>query len=133
VNATGGAALLYAVFSLLAAGCLSVPLGNSGGADPHAQQELNNAVPLYDSAHSPSNHFIRVGMITASGCDNRFLGGPGRDQVIADLRQQAETMGANGITDLACEATEDRPKGCIWATACSATALKIVSPDDKGN
>jgi hypothetical protein len=115
------------------AGCISVPLGSTGGPDPQAQQELNKAVPLYDDAHPPSDQFIRVGMITASGCDNRVLGGPGRAQVIADLKQQAETMGANGITDLSCEATEDRPKGCIWATACSATALKIVSPDEKSN
>jgi hypothetical protein len=113
---------------LTGAGCLSMPLGTVSGIDPATQQQLSSAVPLYDSSQLPPNNFIKVGMVTAYGCDNAFLGGAGRNEVIAKVRQQAQSMGANGITDLSCDHAD--PNGvqrCFSATACTATALKILS------
>jgi len=125
---------LLAIFSLAASGCFSYPLGGAGAIDTGAQQQLSSEVPLYDSSHLPSGNFIKVGMITAFGCDNRFLGGPGRDEVIAKLRQQAQSMGANGITDLSCDPTDaGSVRGCISATACSATALRVFPSATKGD
>jgi hypothetical protein len=114
--------------ALTGAGCISMPLGTASGIDPATQQQLSSAVPLYDSSQLPPNNFIKVGMLTAYGCDNAFLGGPGRDDVIAKIRQQAQSMGANGITELSCDhADPNAAQGCFSATACSATALKILS------
>src|SRR5207245_5327123 len=108
--------------------CFSMPLCTVSGIDPATRQQLSGAVPLYNSSQLPPNNFIKVGMVTAYGCDNSFLGGPGRDEVIAQVRQKAESMGANGITDLSCDHTDPNgAQGCFSATACSATALKILS------
>ena len=129
-----GSSAALTILCVAVAGCISYPLGPGSGIDPQSRQELATAVPLYDSSHPPSGNFISVGMITAYGCDNTFLGGPGRDEVLARLRQQAQVMGANGISDLSCEATDASAlKGCLSATACSATALKIFAPEIKGD
>jgi hypothetical protein len=122
-------ALLLLAMAVCGSGCISLPLGTNNDLDAAAQQQFSAAVPLYDSSQLAPGSFIKVGMITVSGCDNTFLGGPGRDQVVAKVRQEAESMGANGITDLACDHAEpDTVKGCFSATACSATALKVFSP-----
>jgi len=127
-------ALLLVILLLTAAGCVSLPLGSPGVIDADTQQQLSNAVPLYDSSKMPPSNFLKVGMITAYGCDNAFLGGPGRSEVIAKVRQQAQSMGANGITDLSCDHAEPNAvAGCFSATACSATALKILTPDAANN
>jgi hypothetical protein len=104
-----------------------LPLGTVGGIDPAEQQQLGKDVPLYDSSKLASGSYLNVGMITASGCDNTLIGGPGRDEVVAKLRQQAKSMGANGITDLSCDHSDaSGMHDCLSATSCSATALKIV-------
>jgi hypothetical protein len=126
------AALITLLALTSASGCVALPLGTSGGIDNAEQQQLSHDIPLYDPSGLVSGSFINVGMITASGCDNALLGGPGRDEVVAQVRQQARAMGANGITDLSCEhADTSGLKGCISATACSATALKVFSPGAK--
>jgi hypothetical protein len=127
--------LLLSILATCGEGCISLPLGASGGdVDTAAQQELSAAVPVYESSRLTPGNFIKVGLLTASGCDNSFLGGPGRDRVVAKIRQQAQSMGANGITDVSCDHAEpDTVKGCFSASACSATALKVFSPNAATN
>ena len=125
---------LSAALSICAQGCIVVPLGNVGGVDPAAQQQLTKEVPLYDSSKLVSGSYLKVGMITASGCDNPLLGGSGREEVVAKLRQQAQGMGANGITELSCDHTDPSGlPGCFAAISCSATALKMVSTGTKND
>jgi hypothetical protein len=112
------------------AGCLTVPLGDTGGVDTATANKLSHDVPLYDSSKLTGN-YLKVGSISASGCDNSFLGGPGREMVLAKLREEAESMGANGITDLSCgHGSTSELGGCFSSTTCSATALKVVNGTD---
>ncbi len=109
------------------AGCVTIPLDNLGANDNAAvQKKLNEEVPLYNS-DKLAGDYLRVGSISASACDNGFIGGVGREAVVEKLQEEAESMGANGITDLNCgHAGTNEIHGCFSSTACSATALKIV-------
>jgi hypothetical protein len=115
--------------AIAAAGCLSLPLGQSGAIDPDTAAKLAQRVPVYDTSKLNPDDYIKVGSITAFGCDNAFLGGPGRADVVAQLRQKAASMGANGLTDLSCgHGGTSEVSGCFSSTDCSATALKVVPP-----
>jgi hypothetical protein len=121
--------LLPLAVAAIVAGCVTVPLGGSSGIDPATAAQLSKDVPVYDSANLTGNNYIKAGSLTAYGCDNGFLGGPGRDAVVAMLRRQAQSMGANGLTDLSCgHGSTSEARGCFSSTTCSATALKIF-PD----
>jgi hypothetical protein len=121
--------LVLLAVAWLVAGCVTVPLGSSGGIDPATAAQLSKDVPLYDSAKLTGNNYIKAGSLTAYGCDNGFLGGPGRDAIVAMLRRQAQSMGGNGLTDLSCgHGATSEVGGCFSSTTCSATALKIF-PD----
>ena len=119
------AAVMAAAVS--AAGCVTMPLGQSGKIDPDSAAKLALAVPVYDTSKLDPGDYIKVGSIDAFGCDNAFLGGPGREDIIAQLRQKAASMGANGLTDLSCgHGGTSEVGGCFSSTNCSATALKVV-------
>ena len=125
-------AMVIAAAALGIAGCLTIPLGTAGGVDQATAERLKHDVPLYDASQLTGDNYLRVGSISASECDAGFLGEPGHDAVLAKLRQEAESMGANGITDLTCGhgATNDWG-GCFSSTTCSATALRIVDTTGK--
>ena len=115
--------------ALAAAGCVTLPLGQSGPIDSDTAARLAQQVPVYDTSKLNPDDYIKVGSISAFGCDNAFLGGPGRGEIIAQLRQKAASMGANGLTDLSCgHGGTSEVGGCFSSTDCSATALKIVLP-----
>jgi hypothetical protein len=115
-------------------GCVTIPLGTSGGIDPATAAQLSKDVPLYDSTKLTGNNYIKAGSLTAYGCDNGFLGGPGRDAVVAMLRRQAQSMGANGLTDLSCgHGSTSEASGCFSSSTCSATALKIFPDTETTN
>jgi hypothetical protein len=128
-----GAVILAA---LLATGCM-VPISGATGVDPAVAAQLAKEVPLYDPSQVNANNSIKVGSLVASDCDNGIFGGPGRDGMIAALRQKAKSIGANGITDLSCShtPTDDRSMlgGCYASMACSATALRVVPLDSSTN
>jgi len=121
---------------LLAAGCM-LPLGGTAQVDPAVAAQLARDVPLYEPGQLTSDNHIELGSLSASDCDNGLFGGPGREGMIAALRQRAKSIGANGITDVSCghKATDDRNMlgGCYSSMACSATALKVVQPEPSRN
>lgn len=128
------AAFAAAVFAAWSAGCVTMPLGQAGTIEPDAQAKLAQQAPTYDTSRLDPNNYIRVGSLTASGCDNGFLGGPGRAEIIAELREKALSMGANGLTDLSCRRGDtSEAHECFSATNCSATALKVVLPAGGSN
>jgi hypothetical protein len=126
--------LVLLAAATIVAGCVTVPLGGSSGIDAATAAQLNKDVPLYDSAKLTGNNYIKAGSLTAYGCDNGFLGGPGRDAILAMLRRQAQSMGANGLTDLSCgHGSTSEVSGCFSSTTCSATALKIFPDTETTN
>jgi hypothetical protein len=121
-----------ATMAFAMSGCLVLPLGNSGAMDPTAAAQLKASVPLYDAKQLSSiANYIKVGSITASACDNSFLGGPGQEEVVDRLRLQAQKMGANGLSDLSCgHGSTAEFSGCFSSTSCDATALKVFPASD---
>ncbi|HJU27614.1 MAG TPA: hypothetical protein VJ718_00485 [Candidatus Binataceae bacterium] len=118
-----------ALAGVLFAGCLTVPLAPSGAIDPAAESKLAQEAPTYDTSKLNPDTYISVGSLTATGCDNGFLGGPGRDGVIAELRQKALAIGANGLTDVSCQhGRTSEAHQCFSSMDCSATALKVMPP-----
>src|SRR5689334_14042860 len=114
------------------AGC-SASIGDVSAPDPAASEKLLKQVPTYEDAQlSHADNYIRAGSIDASMCF-RALGDSSDDAVIMLLRQKAHDMGANGITDVSCGRGPVMGFRCLAARACSATALRIVSPDDATN
>ena len=109
---------------------MTLPLGQTGKIDPDTAAKLAQRAPIYDESQLNPDSYIKVGSLTASECDNGFLGGPGRDDIIAELREKALSMGANGLTDVSCgRGTTSEAHECFSSTDCSATALKVVSPN----
>jgi uncharacterized protein YbjQ (UPF0145 family) len=92
-------------------------------------------VPTYDEAQLASkNDYIRVGEIDTYLCNRGVIGTTSDTQVIRALRQKAQAMGANGLTDISCgRGPTDDLNGCNASIACSATALKVVSSDSSAN
>lgn len=116
-------------WAIWVAGCMTLSLGPSGKIDPDTAAKLAQRAPIYEESQLDPNNYIRVGSLTASECDNRFFGGPGRDEMIAELRQKALLMGANGLIDVSCQrGTTSEVHECFSSTGCSATALKVISP-----
>lgn len=125
-------AMVIATAVLGIAGCVTIPLGNIGGIDDPAVDRLNHEVPLYDSSQLTGDNYLKVGSISASGCDNGFLSHSARDALLAKPRQEAESIGANGITDLTCgHGATNELGGCFSSTICSATALRVVNTTGK--
>lgn len=115
--------------ALTLAGCMTVPLGTTGGIDAATEQQLSKDVPIYDPSKLSPDTYIRVGSLSASACDNGFLGGAGQEEVIAMVRRKAQAMGANGLSDLSCgHGPSNEAVGCFSSITCSATALKVVLP-----
>lgn len=125
-------AMVIATAALGIAGCVTVPLGNVGGVDDATVERLKHDVPLYDSSQLSGDNYLKVGSISASECDKGLFGQPGRDVALMKLRQVAESMGANGITDVKCgHGATSEWGGCFSSTICSATALKVVNSTGK--
>jgi hypothetical protein len=122
------------VSALLMTGCTVVHVDESA-QDPQIVEKLNKEVPTYSEADlAGNNDYIRVGSINAYKCHLSLLGGVKGDEVVQMLRRKARDMGANGLTDLSCgSGPVDELSGCVSSTACSATALKIVTPDPDHN
>ena len=119
------------VMALVVSGC--IPLGTVGAVDQATATRLSTEVPLYRSTEINGQSYKSLGKLSAWSCDNTLLGGGGdQDQVVAKLRQQAQSIGANGLMDLDCgKSSGGITTGCIASLNCSATAidLKKTSPD----
>jgi hypothetical protein len=114
------------------AGC-AASIGDVSSPDAAAAEKLVKQVPTYDNAQlKHTDNYIRAGSIDAYLCF-RALGHSSDDAVIMILRQKAHDMGANGITDVSCGRGPITGFTCLASRACSATALRIVTPDDASN
>jgi hypothetical protein len=127
--------ILAALAAALMTGCVALQLGDPNAPDPATVRKLNEAVPAYEEAQLASkNDYIRVGEIDAYVCNRGLIGTATDTQVITALRQKAQAMGANGLTDISCgHGPTDDLHGCNASIACTATALKIVSSDTAAN
>jgi hypothetical protein len=123
--------ILVALASALVTGCIALQLGDPNGLDPATVRKLNETVPVYEEAQlANKTDYIRVGEIDTYLCNRGFIGTATDTQVITALRQKAQAMGANGLTDISCgHGPTDDLRGCNASIACTATALKIVSSD----
>jgi hypothetical protein len=119
----------------LLSACVALQLGGPNAPDPATAAKLDEAVPTYEEAQlANKNDYIRVGEIDTFLCSPEVIGTTTDAQVITALRQKAQAMGANGLTDISCgHGPTDDLRGCSASIACSATALKIVSPDQAAN
>ncbi len=123
-------AVIAAVCTL--AGCAAW-IGDVNSPDTAAAEKLVKQVPTYDDAQlNHTENYIRAGSIDGYLCF-RALGHSSDDAVIMLLRQKAHDMGANGITDISCGRGPITGFTCLASRACSATALRIVTPDAASN
>lgn len=124
------ATLAAAMVAVCALGGCSASIGDVNAPDSAASEKLLKQVPTYDDSQlSRADNYIRAGSIDAYMCF-RALGNSSDDAVIMLLRQKAHDMGANGITDISCGRGPITGLTCLASRACSATALRIVTPDD---
>jgi hypothetical protein len=119
---------LVGLFALASSGCL-IPLGTAGAVDQATANELAREIPQYEAADLGPRSYTRINKVTAWSCDETLLGGGGdKDQLVAKLRQQAKSLGANAITDLDCgKSTGATGVGCITSLTCRASAIRIDS------
>jgi hypothetical protein len=117
---------LFGLFALVSSGCL-IPLGTAGGVDQATANQLAREIPLYETADLGLRGYTRINKLTAWSCDETILGGSGdKDQLVAKLRQQAKSLGANAIMDLDCgKNSAVTGAGCVASLACSASAIRI--------
>jgi hypothetical protein len=116
---------LTALFAAAISGC--IPLGNVGGVDQATANQLRTEIPLYDSTAISGQSYKSLGKLNAWSCDETLFGGGGDQvQLVAKLRQQAKSIGANALMDLNCgKGAGASPTGCIASLTCDATAIKL--------
>jgi hypothetical protein len=120
------------LLTILLAGCAAA-VGNVNAPDEAAIEKLKKQVPIYDDAQlSRTNNYIRVGSIDGYLCF-RVVARSSDEEVLMILRKKALDMGANGLTDISCGRGPSTGITCFASRACSATALKVVSPDEAAN
>src|SRR5260370_37060147 len=87
----------------LASGCVAIQFGYANAPEAAAARKLDETIPTYDEAQlSSKGDYIRVGEIDAYLCNRGFIGIATDTQVTRVLRQKAQAMGANGLTDVSC-------------------------------
>ncbi|MGH8010930.1 MAG: hypothetical protein ACREQ4_00355 [Candidatus Binataceae bacterium] len=103
-----------------------MPLGNAGGISHGAGTRLSAQVPVYDSSSLSGQTYIKVAQLGAWSCSSIPFGpAPGEDEVIDELRLKAHSIGADGLTNVACD--HQAPSGirCASPTSCTATAIRL--------
>lgn len=124
--------LRWILLLVLMAGC-SASVGDVNAPDPAAIEKLEKQVPIYsDSQLGRTNNYIRVGSVDGYLCF-RMVGRSSDDEVLMILRRKARDIGANGLTDIDCGRGPSTGVTCLASRACSATALKIMTPDEAAN
>jgi hypothetical protein len=119
------ALVMIAAAAFMISGCFVIPLGTAGGVPLEKVQQLNEQVRLYQPGELNGVEYLKVESITAWSCEESLFGGDtDRDQLVAKIKEKAQSAGANGITNLACE---KGPPGCTGSMKCTATAVKVTS------
>jgi len=100
-----------------------------GGVNQATANQLTQEIPLYEATDLGPRSYTRINKMSAWSCDESRLGGGGdKDQLVAKLRQQAKSLGANAITDLDCgKSSGVTGAGCVASLTCSASAIRIDS------
>lgn len=126
VAMTKVAQIIIAAAAFMISGCFIIPLGTTGGVPLEKVQQLNEQVRLYQPGELNGVEYLKVETITAWSCDESLFGINTTDQndVVAKIKEKAQSAGANGITNLACE---KGPPGCTGSMKCTATAVKVAS------
>ena len=119
------ARIIIAAAAFMISGCFILPFGTAGGVPLEKVQQLNEQVRLYQPGELNGVEYLKVESITAWSCEESLFGGDtDRDQLVAKIKEKAQSAGANGITNLACE---KGPPGCTGSMKCTATAVKVAS------
>jgi hypothetical protein len=120
------ALVMVAAGAFMVSGCFILPFGTAGGVPLEKVQQLNEQVRLYQPGELNGVEYLKVEKITAWSCDESLFGidTADQDQVVAKIKEKAQSVGANGITNLACE---KGPPGCTGSMKCTATAVKVAS------
>jgi hypothetical protein len=129
------ALLSVIVLAAGAGGCVALQFNDPNVPDPAAIRKLQATVPTYDQSWL-ANHddFVQVGELDAYLCNRGVIGTRTDDEVIDVLRQKALAMGANGLSGISCgHGPTDDASGCSASIACSATALKVMTPASAAN
>jgi hypothetical protein len=118
--------VMIAAIAFMIGGCFILPFGTVGGVPLEKVQQLNEQVRLYQPGELNGVEYLKVETITAWSCDESLFGinTTDRDDVVAKIKEKAQSVGANGITNLACE---KGPPGCTGSMKCTATAVKVAS------
>jgi hypothetical protein len=126
VAMTKVARIMIAAGAFMIGGCFYLPLGTSGGVPMEKVKQLNEQVRLYQPGELNGVEYLKVQTITAWSCDESLFGidTTDQDQVVAKIKEKAQSAGANGITNLACE---KGPPGCTSSMKCTATAVKVAA------
>jgi hypothetical protein len=122
---TNDALVMVAACAFMISGCFILPFGTVGGVPLEKVQQLNEQVRLYQPGELNGVEYLKVETITAWSCEESLFGGDtDQDQLVAKIKEKAQSAGANGITNLACE---KGPPGCTGSMKCTATAVKVAS------
>jgi hypothetical protein len=126
VAMTKVARIIIAAGAFMISGCFYLPLGTSGGVPMEKVKQLNEQVRLYQPGELNGVEYLKVQTITAWSCDESLFGidTTDQDQVVAKIKEKAQSAGANGITNLECK---KGPPGCTSSMTCTATAVKVAS------
>jgi hypothetical protein len=121
---------LFGLLALASSGCLiplGIPFGTAGGVDQPTVNQLAREIPLYEAANLGPRSYTRLHKLSAFFCENTVLnGGDYKDQLVAILRQEAKSLGANAITDLDCgKGGGVTGAPCVASVTCSVSAIRI--------
>ncbi|MGH7918095.1 MAG: hypothetical protein ACREQE_11545 [Candidatus Binataceae bacterium] len=112
------------LFVLVLGGC--VPLGTVGGIGQSTATGLSAQVPIYDPPSLSGKNYIKVAQLGAWSCSSiPFSPAPGKEDVINELRLKAQSMGADGLTNVACGHQSPSGIRCASPTSCTATAIRL--------
>ena len=121
------ARIIIGAAAFMISGCFILPLGTVGGVPLEKVQQLNEQVRLYQPGELNGVEYLKVESITAWSCEESLFGGDtDRDQLVAKIKEKAQGLGANGITNLACQ-NGPAKTGCTSSMTCTATAVKVAS------
>ena len=127
VAMTKVAPVIIAAAAFMISGCFVIPLGTVGGVPSEKVQQLNEQVRLYQPGELSGVEYLKVQSITAWSCEESLFGGnTDQDQLVAKIKEKAQGLGANGITNLACQ-NGPAKTGCTSSMTCTATAVKVAS------
>ena len=115
------------VLSISLTGCVG-PLVPVVDIDPSSATSLREEVQIFTSKDLETTEYERLGRLSATSCMNKIWDPPANSEDATDqLRYKASTLGADGLTNLLCEAREGTnvAKNCWNSVTCHGVAIAI--------